>query len=118
MPFESVAVKVECETLIPAADNYAFLASWEGFVGEAARLEYERTEVKGLPGFCRYSCGCRGKGDEDGNEEAASGVPARWRLCRASHFFSGDQTLGMHNVTLRLPLYAVYPSINWIVGCG
>jgi len=65
VPFESVAVKVMCETLIPATDHCAFLASWEGFV-EGVRLEYERTEVKRLPGCHRYDCGCGDKDDKDG----------------------------------------------------
>ena len=64
LPFKSVAMKVKCETLLPVTEHRAFLASWEGFVGEAVRLEYEQTEVKKLP-----RCGGRSGGDEDKDEE-------------------------------------------------
>ena len=65
LPFESVTVKVKCETLIPAKDHCAFLTSWEGFVGEGVRLEYERTKVKELPRCGSRSCGDEDKVDED-----------------------------------------------------
>lgn len=54
-PLRSLAVKVKCEKLIPAADHHAFLASWKGFVKGDVRLEYERTEVKRLPRCPRYN---------------------------------------------------------------
>jgi len=48
-PFQSVAVKVKCELLIPAAEHRAFLTSWMGLVEKGVSLEYERTEVEKLP---------------------------------------------------------------------
>jgi len=67
MPFQSVTVKMKCETLIPAAEHRAFLTSWEGIVGDVM-LEYERTEVEGGGGGT----------DDLGDCVGWSGWPENW----------------------------------------
>ena len=64
VPFQSVVVKVRCEMLIPATDHCALLATWDDFVAEGVRLEYERAEVRML-----QRCPRRGREDEDEGDE-------------------------------------------------
>ena len=63
-------MKVRCQTLVPVTKHCAFLAAWEGLIGEGVRVEYERTEVDRVPGCRRYECGC---GDDEDGDEAVTG---------------------------------------------
>ena len=77
-PFQSVTVKVRCEMLVPAAEHCAFLTTWEGLVGEGARLEYVQIEVNKL--LRRRHLPEDGEDEEnpdedEGDEEADLGDP-------------------------------------------
>ena len=69
-PFQSVTVKVRCETLVPATDHCALLTSWEGLVREGVRLEYEQIDVKKL--LKRRHLPEEGE-DEGGSDEEGDG---------------------------------------------
>jgi len=83
LPFNSVAVRVKCETIIPATEHCDILASWERLVGEDVKLEYERAVVEKLS-RCP-SCGRGGDEDEGGGIDGScdccvgwDGWPEKW----------------------------------------
>ena len=69
VPLRSILVKVKCEKLIPATDHCVFLTSWKGLVGESAKLEYERTDVKKVPRCPRYDHPREDYEDNESDEE-------------------------------------------------
>jgi len=68
-PLRSLAVKIKCEKLIPAADHLALLASWKGLVREGARLEYERAGVKKIPRCPHYNYPEEDYEDDESDDE-------------------------------------------------
>ena len=75
VPFQSVRVKIRCETPLSVAVHCAFLAVWESLVGEGAvRLEYERTKV-GRRRTPQEGSGDGGEGGGEKDRAASVGDP-------------------------------------------
>jgi len=71
VPLRSVTVRVKCEVPVPVVVHCAFLAVWEGLVGEGVRLEYERTKVKELSEHRRRT---DPEGEEEDEEDGGAGA--------------------------------------------